>query len=105
LSRCCDLHGTALIGDDSQFYVLLLVQSAQIKQGRISGATAETLVSHRDQLELVAAELLKSETIDGPTFYRLVRQERPSVKDPGQLAAAAGAAQSEEKPKLVDQTM
>jgi cell division protease FtsH len=32
----------------------------------------ETLVSHRNQLELVATELLKSETIDGPTFYKLV---------------------------------
>ena len=65
----------------------------------------ETLVSHRDQLELVAAELLKSESIDGPTFYRLVRQEMPSVKDPGQLAAAAGTGQSKEKPKLVGQAM
>jgi cell division protease FtsH len=55
----------------------------------------ETLVSHRNQLELVAAELLKSETIDGPTFYKLVSQETPTLKDPGQLAAAA--AHSEEK--------
>jgi hypothetical protein len=50
----------------------------------------ETLVSHREQLELVAAELLKSETIDGPTFYKLVSQEMPSLSEPGRLAAAAG---------------
>src|SRR6516164_10808104 len=65
----------------------------------------ETLVSHRDQLELVAGELLKSETIDGPTFYRLIRQEMPSLRDPGQLAAAAGTTQSKEKPNLIGQTM
>jgi ATP-dependent Zn protease len=58
----------------------------------------ETLVSHRHQLELVAAELLKSETIDGPTFYRLVGQETRSLKDSGRLAAAS--VQSKEKTKL-----
>jgi ATP-dependent Zn protease len=64
----------------------------------------ETLVSHRDQLELVAAELLKSETIDGPTFHRLVSQEKPSLRDPGRLAAAL-AMQSKEKSKLVGHAM
>jgi cell division protease FtsH len=49
----------------------------------------ETLVSHRRQLELVAAELLKAESIDGPTFYGLIGQETPSFSDPGRLAAAA----------------
>jgi len=59
----------------------------------------ETLVSHREQLELVAAELLKSESIDGPTFYKLVRQETPSLNDPGPLAAAA--VHSEENTKVM----
>jgi len=64
----------------------------------------ETLVSHRNQLELVASELLKSETIDGPTFYRLVSQEMPSsLNDPGQLAAAA--AHSEENAKLARENL
>jgi hypothetical protein len=45
-----------------------------------------------------------AETIDGPTFYRLVSQENPSLKDPGRLAAAA-AMQSKEKSKLVDHAM
>jgi hypothetical protein len=45
-----------------------------------------------------------AETIDGPTFYRLVSQEMPSLKDPGRLAAAA-AMQSKEKSKLVDHAM
>jgi len=64
----------------------------------------EILVSHRSQLELVATELLKSETIDGPTFYRLVSQEMPSsLNDPGQLAAAA--AHSEENAKLARENL
>ena len=33
-----------------------------------------------------------AETIDDPTFYRLVSQEMPSLKDPGRLAASAGHA-------------
>ena len=45
-----------------------------------------------------------AETIDGPTFYRLVSQEMPSLKDPGRLAAAA-AMHSKEKSKLVDHAM
>src|SRR6516165_2847521 len=79
----------------------------EVKQllGAAYDQAKETLVSHRNQLELVATELLKSETIDGPTFYKLVNQETPSLKDPGQPAAAAGTGQSKEKPKLVGQAM
>ena len=36
------------------------------------------LGSHRDELELVVRELLKHETLDGPAFYRLVRQPAPA---------------------------
>jgi cell division protease FtsH len=49
----------------------------------------ETLSTHRDQLEHVAAELLKSESIDGPTFYRLVGREVPAFGESGSLAAVA----------------
>jgi cell division protease FtsH len=49
----------------------------------------ETLSAHRDQLERVAAELLKSESIDGPTFYRLVGREVPAFGESGSLAAVA----------------
>jgi cell division protease FtsH len=48
----------------------------------------QTLVAHRDQLKRVAAELLKYETIDGPTFYKLVGMETPSLQGAGQPAAA-----------------
>ena len=40
----------------------------------------EILSLHRDQLELVTAELLKAETIDGDTFLQLVGKE-PRKKD------------------------
>jgi hypothetical protein len=37
----------------------------------------------------VTTELLKSESIDGPTFYRLVGREAPAFGDSGKLAAVA----------------
>ena len=54
-----------------------------------------SLAAHRDQLERVASELLKSESIDGPTFYKLVGREVPAFGESGNLAAVA--AQSEDK--------
>ncbi len=35
------------------------------------------LTAHRDQLELIAGELLKHETLDGPAFYKLIHQPAP----------------------------
>jgi cell division protease FtsH len=55
----------------------------------------ETLSAHRDQLERVADELLKTESIDGPTFYRLVGKEVPAFEESGNLAAVAS--QSKER--------
>lgn len=40
----------------------------------------EILSAHRDQLELVAAELLKRETLDRQAFYRLLDMEEPRDK-------------------------
>src|SRR5688500_1510339 len=37
----------------------------------------DILTIHRDQLEKVTAELLKGETLDQPTFYRLIGKEQP----------------------------
>jgi len=42
----------------------------------------QILAAHRDQLEKIAAELLKRETLDGREFYRLVGKEMPRVKEP-----------------------
>lgn len=49
----------------------------------------ETLTAHRDQLQSVTSELLKAESIDGPTFYRLVGKETPIIKQPAPLKTAA----------------
>src|ERR1700720_1343644 len=57
----------------------------------------DTLSAHRDQLEHVAAELLKSESIDGPTFYRLVGREVPAFGAPGNLAAVASQPQPKDR--------
>src|ERR1700704_4981006 len=57
----------------------------------------ETLSAHRDQLERVAAELLKSESIDGPTFYRLVGREVPAFGASGDLTAVASQPQPKDR--------
>jgi cell division protease FtsH len=57
----------------------------------------DTLSAHRDQLEHVAAELLKSESIDGPTFYRLVGREVPAFGVSGNLAAVASQPQPKDR--------
>jgi cell division protease FtsH len=47
----------------------------------------ETLLVHRDQLNLVTNELLKQETIDGATFLHLIGKEpRPEATLPVELA-------------------
>jgi cell division protease FtsH len=51
----------------------------------------EVLTAHRDQLEKIAAELLKKESLDGQEFYRLVGKEMPRIKEPvPPLPEAAG---------------
>ena len=42
----------------------------------------QILTAHRDQLEQIAAELLRKETLDGREFYRLVGKEVPHAKEP-----------------------
>ncbi len=49
------------------------------------------LKEHDDQLETVTAELLKTETLDGTTFYRLIGKHAARASSNGQpVAAAAG---------------
>ena len=52
----------------------------------------ETLSSHREHLEIVTQELLKAESLDGPTFYRLIGKETPMIKEPASLKTAAAEA-------------
>jgi cell division protease FtsH len=49
----------------------------------------EILHEHRDQLELVANELVKSETLDAQTFQRLIGRKLPPEERPGPTLAAA----------------
>ena len=57
--------------------------------GQLYEEAKTILSSHRDELERVTRELLKSESIDGPTFYRLVGREVPAFEDRGKIAAVA----------------
>jgi cell division protease FtsH len=46
------------------------------------------LSAHRDQVERVAAELIKHESMDGQTFYKLIGLEQPAIliAEPGAVA-------------------
>jgi cell division protease FtsH len=66
--------------------------------GQLYEEAKTTLSSHRDELERVTTELLKSESIDGPTFYRLVGREVPAFEDRGKIAAAASQSQDVTRP-------
>ena len=49
----------------------------------------EVLSAHRDELELLTAELIKHEAMDGQTFYQLIGREQPAIRvaDPEVVAA------------------
>jgi len=46
------------------------------------GDAKQILSMHRDQLEKIAGELLKRESLDAQEFYRLVGKEMPRAKEP-----------------------
>jgi cell division protease FtsH len=96
LAHCAQRQPTFLNGQEFQIQRDCSEQTAREMDEEVKELLDEAydqakriLVSHREQLELVATELLKSESIDGPAFYRLVGQETPPLRDPGRLAAAA----------------
>jgi cell division protease FtsH len=41
----------------------------------------ELLSAHRDEMERVTAELIEHEAIDGQTFYKLIGQELPAIRN------------------------
>jgi cell division protease FtsH len=51
----------------------------------------ETLTAHRADLRRVVAELLKHETLDGETLYRLIGKEMPKAKEQAAMPAEEGA--------------
>jgi cell division protease FtsH len=110
LAHCAQRQPTFLNGQEFQIQRDCSEQTAremdeEVKQllGLSYDEAKETLVAHRDQLERVAAELLKYETIDGPTFYKLVGQETPSLQDPGRPAVPA--IEPKEKSKVAGNTV
>ena len=58
----------------------------------------EILTAHRVDLRRVVAELLKRETLDGETLYRLIGKEMPKPKDPAPMPAENVIAVSGEGP-------
>ena len=82
IQRDCSEETAKVIDEEVRKLLALAYQKAN-----------ETLSVHRHQLERVTAELLKSETIDGPTFYKLLGKEVPAVKEPVALKTAAAEGQ------------
>jgi cell division protease FtsH len=58
----------------------------------------EVLSVHRDELEHLTTELIKHESMDGQTFYKLIGQEQPAIR-----VAEAGIIAEELKLKEVNQ--
>lgn len=56
------------------------------------GEAKALLEQHRDQLDLVAAELLKRESLDAPTFYNLINQPMPKPPERGVSTAPVTSA-------------
>jgi cell division protease FtsH len=64
--------------------------------------TKEVLAAHRDQLEKIAGELLKKESLDGREFYRLVGKEMPRAKEPAPPPPEAAAAKVQKQLSTLD---
>jgi hypothetical protein len=45
----------------------------------------EILTAHRTDVRRVVAELLKRESLDGETLYKLIGQEMPKPKEPAPM--------------------
>jgi len=104
LARCAQRQSPAfLAGPDGTFQRDCSEKTAEeidqeVRQilDRAYAEAREILSMHRDQLELVTEELLKHETLDGPTLNRLIgrridEQERyPVLKEQTALKANAG---------------
>jgi cell division protease FtsH len=95
LAHCAQRQPTFLNGQEFQIQRDCSEQTAREMDEEVKklldlayDEAKQILVAHRDQLTRVATELLKYETIDGPTFYRLVGKETPPLEGALQAAAA-----------------
>jgi cell division protease FtsH len=101
LANCAQRQPTFLDGQQFQLQRDCSEETARTIDEEVKNLLAlaytrakETLTSHRDQLETVTSQLLKAESIDGPTFYRLIGKETPMIKVPAaSLQTAAAEAQ------------
>jgi cell division protease FtsH len=96
LPNCVRRQPTFLEGQEFQFQRDCSEETAreideEVRKllGQLYDEAKTTLSSHRNELERVTTELLKSESIDGPTFYRLVGREVPAFEDRGKISAVA----------------
>ncbi len=94
LVHCAQRPNQFLIGADAQFQrdcseatAREIDQEVKKLLDRVYVEAKEILTAFRQELEFVTRELLKSESLDGPTFYRLIGKTSPERRrDP--VAAA-----------------
>jgi cell division protease FtsH len=84
LVRCARREGMFLPGQDGSLHTDCSPHTAELIDGQVRqlldsayGEAKRILTEHRDQLEVVARELLKRETLDAAAFNRLLN-ETPS---------------------------
>jgi cell division protease FtsH len=105
LANCAQRQPTFLAGQDFQLQRDCSEETAREIDEEVKKIldlayqeAKQTLSTHRDQLEHVATELLKTESIDGPTFYRLVGREVPAFGESLNLEAVAAQPKDEAGP-------
>jgi cell division protease FtsH len=86
LSSCAQRQTMFLNSSESQIQRDCSEQTAreideEVKKllGQAYDQAKELLTKHRDELERVTAELMKDESMDGETFYRLIGREQPHI--------------------------
>ncbi|MDW7979593.1 MAG: ATP-dependent zinc metalloprotease FtsH [Verrucomicrobiales bacterium] len=96
LTSCAQRQPTFLAGPDFQIVRDCSEQTAreideEVRKllDRAYAEAKELLTVHRDQLEQVAAELLRREVLDGAEFYQLLGMQMPRAREPVPALAAA----------------
>ena len=89
LASCAQRQPTFLNSPDSQIQRDCSEETAREIDEEVKRLLAftydeakELLSAHRDQLERLAAELIKHEAMDGQTFYKLIGREQPAIRVP-----------------------
>ena len=86
MANCAQRAPTYLPGQSFQLQRDCSEQTAPLDDEEVNkllddcyGEAKEILAAHRNDLQLVATELLKRETLDGETLYRLIGKEMPKA--------------------------